>query len=166
MEPRECKWTRDKQKIDRDLPRYLTGNRFRWAVCQLNLIKNCRQVGAVRKTLKNLPKTLDDTYDRILASIPDETLQIARSALMLLTHSIRPLTLQELAEAMVIDYEGQCFDPSEHRLTNYRCVLEICSSLVSVSTVKLDLHETPWLRVKNGIEGRSSFAPNKPLEIV
>jgi hypothetical protein len=113
--------------------------RFRWAVCQLDLIKNCRQVGAVRKTLKNLPATLDDTDDRILSSIPDETWQIARSALMLLTYSLRPLTLEELAEAMVIDVKDQIFDPREQRLTNYRHVLEICSSLVSVSIVKLQV---------------------------
>jgi hypothetical protein len=108
-------------------------------VCQLDLIKSCRQAGAVRKTLKNLPATLDDTDDRILSSIPDETWQIARSALMLLTYSLRPLTLEELAEAMVIDVKDQIFDPKEQRLTNYRHVLEICSSLVSVSIVKLQV---------------------------
>jgi ankyrin repeat protein len=93
-------------------------------------------VGKVRTTLKNLPGTLDDTYDRILSSIPDENFEIARSALMLLTYSIRPLTLQELAEAMVVDFEAQKFNPDDHRLTNYRLVLEICSTLVSVSFIK------------------------------
>ena len=85
---------------------------------------------------------------------------------MLLTRSIHPSTLQELAEAMVIDYEGQCFDPNEHRLTNYRYVLEICSSLVSVSTAELNVHETPWLKAKYDIERRYYFANDKPLEIV
>jgi hypothetical protein len=131
---------------------YLTDTRFRWAVCQLDLIKNCRQAGAVRKALKNLPKTLDDTYDRILAAIPDETWKIARSALMLLTYSIRPLILDELAEAMVIDYEGECFNPDEHRLTNYRHVLEICSSLISVSTHEPHQLQAPWLRDKYRIQ--------------
>jgi ankyrin repeat protein len=130
------------------------------------LIKNCRQAGAVRKTLKNLPKTLADTYDRILAAIPDETWQIARTALMLLTHSLRPLTLKELAEAMVIDVEGQCFDPDEHRLTNYRHVLDICSSLVSVSNTSTNSNETPWLKEKYDIERRYNYHTNQPLEVV
>ncbi|KAH6699782.1 ankyrin repeat-containing domain protein [Leptodontidium sp. MPI-SDFR-AT-0119] len=142
---------------------------FQWAVCQLGLIKNCKQVGAVRKTLNNLPETLDDMYDRILASISDETWQIARTALMLLAYSIRPLTLEELAEGMVVDYEGQRFKSDEHRLTNYRHVLEICSSLVSVSKTRLDLRETPWLQEKNRIENRPSWLSeefNKEHEIV
>lgn len=150
---RECKCARP--LLERAHARCLTQNRFRWAVCQLDLIKNCKQVGTVRKTLKNLPKTLDDTYDRILASIPDETWQIARTALMLLAHSIRPLTLEELAEGMVVDYEDQTFKPEEHRLTNYRHVLEICSSLVSVSKARLDPREARWLREKYIIEGRA-----------
>ena len=120
----------------------------------------------MRKTLKNLPKTLDDTYDRILAAIPDETWQIARSALMLLTQSIRPLTIEELAEAMVIDLEGECFNPDEHRLTNYRHVLEICSSLVSISTSIPNPYQTPWLRGKYLIERRHLTIGGRALEVV
>jgi ankyrin repeat protein len=71
---------------------------------------------------------------------------------MLLTYSIRPLTLQELAEAMVVDFEEQRFDPNEHRLTNYRHVLEICSSLVSVSSPKPRLPEVYRLKEKTEIE--------------
>lgn len=118
----------------------------------MDLIKNCKQVGKVRSRLKDLPETLDDTYDRILASIPEENWQIARTAMMLLSHSIRPLTLEELAEGMVVDYEAQNFEPEEHRLTNYRHVLEICSSLVSVSKNRHSPHQNLWLQQKNNIE--------------
>lgn len=122
----------------------------------------------MRKTLRNLPKTLDDTYDRILASIPDETWEIARTALMLLTHSIRPLTFPELAEAMIVDYEGQVFDPEEQRLTSPRYVLEICSSLVSVSEGDLSVSNTPWLRDKSDIERENTLFDvyHKPLQVV
>lgn len=89
--------------------------------------------------------------------MPDETWQIARSALMLLTYSLRPLTLQELAEAMVIDVEGHRFDPEEQRLTNYRYVLEICSSLVSASVVKYSRAEMTWLTEKIEIERKQRF---------
>jgi len=139
---------------------------FRWVVCQLDLIKDCKQVGKVRKQLKDLPETLDDTYDRILASIPDGTWQIARTALMMLTHSLRPLTLDELAEAMVIDYESQSFDPEEHRLTHCREALEICSSLVSASKSVHYHHQTAWLAAKNLVERRWSWVANQELELV
>ena len=167
--PRECKYlyvTSVRALNWQWLTRHVI--RFRWAVCQLETIKNCRQAGAVRKTLKNLPKTLDDTYDRILASIPDETWRIARSALMLLTHSIRPLTLQELAEGMVIDTEELVFDPDEQRLTNYRHVIEICSSLVSVSVSKdVNPYKMPWLKEKLDIErNHLYFQALKHVEVV
>jgi hypothetical protein len=47
--------------------------RFRWAVCQIDVLKNvkCDQV-IVNRALKNLPKTLDETYERIFLSIPQE----------------------------------------------------------------------------------------------
>lgn len=138
---------------------------FRWDVCQLDLIKDCKQVGKVRKQLKDLPETLDDTYDRILASIPEGTWQIARTALMMLTHSLRPLTLEELAEAMVVDYEGQSFDPEEHRLTHCREALEICSSLVSASKSMHYHHQTAWLTAKNLVERRWSSGAQE-LELV
>ena len=48
-------------------------NRFRWAVCQIDVLgrlKSDRYV--VKKALANLPKTLDETYDRIFLAIPEE----------------------------------------------------------------------------------------------
>ncbi|KAK6349854.1 hypothetical protein TWF696_006117 [Orbilia brochopaga] len=124
---------------------------FRWVACQLSFIQKCKQAGAIRKVLNSLPKTLEETYDRILLSIPEETWQIARSALMLLTFSIRPITIQELAEGMVVDTVNQVFDPEEQRLIHYREVLEICSSLVTVSNVKYGA-KAPWLTEKYQIE--------------
>lgn len=81
---------------------------------------------------------------------------------------MRPLILQELAEGMVIDYyETQNFDPDEHRLTHYRQVLEICSSLVSVSKVRYPYYEQPeWLQQKTRIEQGSSHDFLGELEVV
>ena len=46
--------------------------RFRWVVCQLDAIRDYKKISLLNKTLKSLPKTLDETYERILSSIPDE----------------------------------------------------------------------------------------------
>jgi ankyrin repeat protein len=133
-------------------------------VCQLELIRNLMQAGAVRKTLKNLPKTLEETYDRILQSIPEDRWEMARAALVLLAYSLRPLTLQELAEAMVVDVEEQCFDPKEHRLNDQRDLLEICSSLVTVSSGVKNDRSSKWMQEKNAIE--RAYHDRKELEVV
>ncbi|EPS39617.1 hypothetical protein H072_6587 [Dactylellina haptotyla CBS 200.50] len=140
---------------------------FRWVACQLDAIRKCKQTGAIRRLLKSLPSTLEETYDRILLSIPEETWEIAKSALILLTYSIRPLTIRELAEGMVVDTSDQRFDAEEHRLIYYREVLDICSSLVTVSTVEHNENDLKWLREKVDIERRSFRSEeNHDVELV
>ncbi|KAK6525192.1 hypothetical protein TWF694_005338 [Orbilia ellipsospora] len=139
---------------------------FRWVACQLSAIRKCKQTGAIRKLLNSLPGTLEETYDRILLSIPEETWEIARSALMLLTYSLRPLTIQELAEGMVVDIVDQRFDAEEHRLIYYREVLEICSSLVTVSTVKNNDTNSQWLREKAEIERHMHSPGSYSIELI
>jgi len=86
----------------------------------------------VRRALCTLPRTLDDTYDRILTNIPPEYRREAHYALQMLTVSIRPLTLSEVAEAVAVDCENEKFDP-EDRLREPEALLEICSSLLTLS---------------------------------
>ena len=48
-------------------------HRFRWAVCQLDILKRLKpDVSTIRAALSNLPKTLDETYERIFLSILEE----------------------------------------------------------------------------------------------
>jgi hypothetical protein len=50
-----------------------TQNRFRWAVCQIDALQRLKcERDVVKKALANLPKTLDETYDRIFLTIPEE----------------------------------------------------------------------------------------------
>jgi ankyrin repeat protein len=105
--------------------------RFRWVFCQLEALKKCPPLqDPIRKALKNLPATLDETYERILVNIHDEdSQQIARRSLLWLAFSERPLYLKELAEAAVID--TQFSDPE--RLPDPRYILELLGSLVTIS---------------------------------
>ena len=107
-------------------------NRFRWVFCQLDALKKCLKPGSIRKALQNLPKTLDDTYARILVNINEECQQEARRALLWLAFSERPLLLEEVAEVAVFDPDID-FDPNE-RLPDPGYVLEILGSLVTVSS--------------------------------
>jgi hypothetical protein len=86
----------------------------------------------VRKVLKELLKTLDETYDRILQNIPEVYRHDAQVVFSLLTYAELPISLLEAAEAVAIDLEAGSFDP-RNRLPDPCSILKICSSLVTVS---------------------------------
>jgi hypothetical protein len=49
-------------------------NRFRWAVCQLDILKRLKPDASIIKVaLSDLPKGLDETYNRILLEIPEDS---------------------------------------------------------------------------------------------
>jgi len=100
--------------------------------CQLEALRKCLTVSSVRFALRNLPPTLDKTYERILNNIPQEYREEAHRALQLLAVSLRPLTLEEVAETIAVSPETDLFDP-DHRLRDPEALLEICSSLLTLS---------------------------------
>lgn len=105
----------------------------------MNILRKCIKPSAVRKALASLPKTLDDTYERILCSIDHEHAEDALKVLIWLAFSARPLVAQEVAEATAITLDGSpSFDPKD-RLRHPTDVLAICSSLISVSSRQSDL---------------------------
>jgi ankyrin repeat protein len=94
----------------------------------------------LRKALVSLPKTLDDTYARILDNIDDEHQANALKLLQWLTYSARPLRIQELAEIVTVDKMDVEDEPefdSDRRFPEPRDVLALCSSLVSTVTTTL-----------------------------
>src|SRR2546421_1290710 len=106
--------------------------RFRWVVCQLESLQNCVTVAALKKALHTLPKTLPDTYDRILLQIDEEYQEIALKVLQWLAYSVRPLTLDEVAEALAVRIGTFTIDPDD-RLMDPRDILTVCSSLVTTT---------------------------------
>ncbi|KAI9878518.1 MAG: hypothetical protein M1830_000699 [Pleopsidium flavum] len=105
---------------------------FRWVDCQLDSLGGCLSPAALRRALKTLPKTLDDTYDRILTSIEEGHRENAHAVLQWLTFSARPLRLEEVAEAVAVK-PGCGLDFVENRLFDPYEILTICSSLVTIS---------------------------------
>lgn len=102
--------------------------------CQLDALKRCKNKSALVKALESLPKTLDDTYARILTSIEEDYQQEARRALIWLAFSKRPLRIQEVAEAAVVDPElSPPFDPEDRLHDPCNNILEILGSLVTIS---------------------------------
>jgi ankyrin repeat protein len=111
----------------------LTKNRFRWAVCQLDALAKCRTRAQIKITLSELPKTLYETYDRMLQQIPEADARCAHRLLQWLAFSTQhPLQLSELAVAVAFDPELEAAFGVEDVMEDIQDVLSICGSLVTM----------------------------------
>lgn len=86
----------------------------------------------MRRVLGDIPSTLNETYASILVRIPNQDHQIVREALAWLCFSLRPLSLGELAEAIIIEEDDTDID-ADCRLTNPSVVPAICQGLIHAS---------------------------------
>ncbi len=91
----------------------------------------------MRAALRSLPTTLDETYERILATIKQKDRSYAFRTLQWLTFAARPMSVAEVAAALTVDLdcESPHVDPGR-ALRNPNDILDICVSLVSVSRRK------------------------------
>jgi len=106
-------------------------------VCQLDVLQKCLKLSSLRKALNSLPKTLHETYHRILLNIEEEYRDDAFKVLQWLAFSARPVTLAEVAEVLAINLDDRPhFDPDQ-RLPDPRDILTICSGLVTVSPMQV-----------------------------
>lgn len=74
-------------------------------VCQLDELRKCLTPKELRRALSSLPKTLDDTYARILYNINERHSADAFKILQWLVYSARPLLLEEVAEVAAVEIE-------------------------------------------------------------
>lgn len=79
---------------------------FQWVKCQLDQLCKLRNNKAVRNALNDLPKTLHDTYIRILqkGEAENSDVEIMHRLLKWSVRGVRNLTLSELAECVSIDF--------------------------------------------------------------
>ena len=103
--------------------------------CQLEVLRDCFPP-SVRRTLDELPESLDETYERVLKEIKKPNRDHARRLLSCLVAAVRPLRVEELAEVLAVDYEDEEGIP---RLNlNWRwedeeqALLTSCSSLIAI----------------------------------
>ncbi|CAG8972685.1 hypothetical protein HYALB_00010848 [Hymenoscyphus albidus] len=106
---------------------------FRWVDCQLVSLSKCLTRNDIKKALKSLPKTLDETYERILTSVDEEHRPKLVLALKWISGAERPLKINELAEAIVIDPMEYPPFQVENRLPDPNWIVPILSSLVVLS---------------------------------
>jgi len=119
-------------------------------------LKKCRKLSTLRGSLNRLPKDLDETYSRFLQGIQEEDAAEVRRALQWLAFSARPLSLDELAEAVTVDPETRSIN-NRDRLRNPAEVLDLCSSLVVVGNLAVSKSTT-----SHG-EGGDTELPSKQI---
>ena len=84
----------------------------------------------VGEALRTLPKTLKETYDKILDSVPKRNQSYIRAALQWIAGSARPLSRDELAVAAVNDPTVAKSNGSEYNILEVtkrstRCFLNL-----------------------------------------
>ena len=110
--------------------------RFRWVFCQLEVLRHCLPA-SIRQTLKQLPKSLDDTYLRVLRQIPEVNQAHAHRMLECLVVAVRPLRVEELAELLAFEFDAAPggipkYRPALRLDNQTQAVLSTCSSLVTI----------------------------------
>jgi ankyrin repeat protein len=91
---------------------------------------------SVRRTLSELPESLDETYERILKEIKKPNRVLAVRVLQCLAVATRPLRVAELAEVLAVDFDDAEGIPrlnSDWRWEDQEQALLIaCSSLIAI----------------------------------
>ncbi|KAI9436589.1 hypothetical protein H4582DRAFT_2129846 [Lactarius indigo] len=109
---------------------------FRWVFCQLETLRQCLPQ-SVRRTLNELPESLDETYERVMMEIKKANQVHAYRMLQCLTVAVRPLSVAELAELLAFDFNVAKGGIPELN-SNWRwedheqAVLSTCSSLIAL----------------------------------
>ena len=105
--------------------------------CQIEWLRDCFPPD-IRRALKELPKSLDETYKRILLGIGSAKREYAYRLLQCLAVSIRPLRVEELAEVLAVrldEGEDAEYDSDWRPEDARQAVLSACSSLITIVNV-------------------------------
>jgi ankyrin repeat protein len=109
--------------------------KFRWIFCQLEVLRDCLP-SSVRRTLNELPESLDETYERILKEMKKPNKRIAERVLHCLVVAVRPLRVEELAEVLAVDFDDAegipRLNPDWRWEDQELALLLACSSLIVI----------------------------------
>ena len=90
---------------------------------------------SIRKTLNELPITLDDTYERMLQGIPKEKFEHASRLFQCMVAALRPLRVEELAEIFAIEFgpnDVPNLVPGWRPENPEEAVLSTCSTFITI----------------------------------
>ena len=101
----------------------------------------------IRSTLKSLPSTLDETYERILEEIPEGRREYAQRLFQFLAVSVRPFRVEELADILAFKYEAGAapkFEEDCREADPEKALLSTCSTMIIIATVERPSWEGPF----------------------
>jgi len=112
---------------------------FRWAVCQLDILRRINDIGSIRAALRDLPETLDDTYIRIFShtNIHKADWRLLRHTLRMISfhNATKSIHVSEITDSGVISTYmafNECGpSPTADHLYTPRLLEEICDCLVT-----------------------------------
>ena len=109
--------------------------RFRWVECQLDSLKRClHSERHLNRCLASLPRTLDETYERMLCNIEEEYTEEARRLLTLVIFSPKRLSVEEVIDGIAVDLEQPSRLDPERRLQGVEDLQMICPGLITFIT--------------------------------
>ena len=101
----------------------------------MEVLRQCLP-SSVRRTLDELPESLDETYERILKEIKKPNRAHARRVLQCLVVATRPLRVAELAEVLAVDFDDEegisKLNPDWRWEDQEQALLIACSSLITI----------------------------------
>lgn len=104
------------------------GASFRWASCTIDDLLRRTTPKAIKSTFDGVATTLSDIYMGILQNIPDEKAEAINAMLSYLVAAKRPLTLEELGEAISLTFSDD-FDEDD-RLIEPEAIVNSLHSLL------------------------------------
>ncbi|KAI1175861.1 hypothetical protein F4777DRAFT_548900 [Nemania sp. FL0916] len=134
---------------------------FLWVVLQIESICAQQTDNDIRAALRNLPKDLPDTFTAQLHHTQDTKGQYQNRLLKLLIGSLRPLTTDELQEALSVIHFNTTWDPS-NLINDVYTILATGGSLIYIDEEQSTVHFI-HPSVKQFLLG--NFGSNKQFQI-
>ncbi|KAK2590467.1 hypothetical protein QQS21_011854 [Conoideocrella luteorostrata] len=131
---------------------------FRWAFCQLDSLARCPHEAAIETALASLPRNLEETYKRMVDSIPRDRETDAMRLLQFIVHAKRPLSVAQAKEVIAtqIEHEPRGFN-TKRRLFSEEEILAYCPGLLTVvDAEETELHLAHF-SVKEYLLGKDQF---------
>lgn len=92
----------------------------------------------LERTAQQLPRTMDETYDRILCNLTQDHQEEVVKLLQSLVFSARPMTIEELAEVLAVNTSGKPWLNYDARPWDPKDILKMCSGLITAENVEFE----------------------------
>ena len=114
--------------------------RFLWACFQLDELCAAETDNAIRKVLKNLPRDLGETYDRLLGRVEGfERQEYVRRMFKWIMFARRPLHMNELREAIAFTIDDSHWDNTKIP-NDIQRLIRACGNLILVDEETENVH--------------------------